>query len=176
VEYILNDTATNGPAAIIDNQKFWKKDLFQDVVDGSPVYINLKDNFDSKDYQDKRAVTKTNSSNNYSANFSETVIIFSDDNLADFTISRIAYGSDGKFYFTGDVIFSMDLSSYQYMEYITTFPTGAVPYEAVSFTDRAGNIYTHVISDNKRDGSTCSYKAEILDKAKKPSNVTLETN
>ena len=96
VEYSAVDEATNGPSIKFNNQRFWKKDVFQDVIDKSPVYINLDSNYNNRDYQNKTAVSEIGplAPPNPAANYYVNVIVHSDSDLYNFKISSVCYGSD----------------------------------------------------------------------------------
>ncbi len=167
IEYIAIDESTKEPALIIGNQKFWKMNKPQDLINGSPLYINLDHNLKIKNYENKKAIKFKNIHGS-----GEHIIIFSDSDLYDFKISNISFDDDINFYFE-DVAFSLNvLSSENFLEYKTTTPEGA-PYEAISFTDKDGIDHSYALSYNGRDGSTCAVKIKISNE-KNPSKLENE--
>jgi hypothetical protein len=172
IEYIAADPATGNPALIIDDQKFWKMNKPDDIINGFPVYMNLDYNFGIKDYQSRNTIRY----GDFDSEYGEHIIIYSDIDLYDFKISSITYDEEINFYFE-DIVFSLDMLPTGYsVEYVTTTPEG-IPFEAISFAvgdcmadkyydpncpDCYGTVYSYLLHYNGKDGSTCVYAGEVL--------------
>ena len=160
IEFIDKDSATGYSVLIIDNQKFWKMIKPLDIINGSPLYINHDYNLRLEDYQDKKAVTMEN----YDDNNQENIIVYCGRDLYDLRISKISSDDGINFNFENVVYYFGKLSSDSFLEYTTYIPEG-MPCEAISFADENGVVYSYILHYNGRDGSTCAWKSEVIEKS-----------
>lgn len=156
IEYISLDELTNGPAIIIDNQKFWKMNKPQDFINGLPLYINYSGNFPEKTGQSEKAIRYGDFNSQEGP-----ITIFCDADLYDFKIRHINYNSyddDGFAYYAEYDVFSLDkLETGYFIEFVPFF-TEVIPYEVISFADKDGTLHSYLITNNGKDGSTCASK------------------
>ena len=147
--YIENDTATQGPAFIIDGQKFWRMDRPDDFIEGSPLYINYP-SLDGKEYQSRQKIKAeiTGEIQNfiaycntdlYNIRINKISLVGDDNSGWDFTI-----WGNVKYRFK-DVVYHLDkLSSDQYLDYTGLFDIGRMPTYAISFSDSEGKVHAYV--------------------------------
>lgn len=152
IEYIDKDSATNDKALIIDGQKFWKMIKPVDVIGGFPLYINYDYNLKLEDYQNRKLKEREPTT----VGSSENIIIYCDKDLYDFRLSEISFNDGVNYDFEKVIYYFGDLASDSYIKITTNIPEG-MPYEAVSFTDENGIVYSYILHYNGRDGSTCAY-------------------
>ena len=160
-EYIASDPATGNPALVLDGQKYWLMNKPTDVINGSPLYINFDENLTNKGYKNRGAILRENPDRYWD----EHIVIYCDIELYDFKVSLINHDYDERnrfyIYIEEDTYNLKTLAPNQYIEYVTHIPEG-ISIEAISFTDSGGTTYSYILAYNGKDGTTCAYKTDEL--------------